>query len=401
MNSLEDRLREALRERATQSPVSHDAWSRTLARTRRRGWPAAWTRFLIPVAAAAAVVAIIAGTGLLTGHRSPNGTGATGPTAPATATPPAPPGPGDYLMQATPPVTAVVPVKLVLGGKTTWTFVWFGYMKSARGQGIALCAETYGAGYGGTGGCAAAPVPAGQVASSAGGAGSIKLGAAAWRADSVTALLPGGRRVPGVLTSGRGFPYKVWAMIYPQPDSARVVFADAGGRRLGQLSFPADYPVPAQPRTGGIRVFRYPAGTLEPSAGTMTACLLDGRVVGVSGHVVGFWDSSSSSEISSIPADGAPAVGIFGGNVVNHARQAYFYGYAHENVRRVMLGWAGSITARRHRPPGPVAACDSGSSPCRQACSCPPPPAASCWGTTRQAGWSGRRTSWRRASRAA
>ncbi len=32
---------------------------------------------------------------------------------------------------------------------------------------------------------------------------------------------------------------------------------------------------------------------------------------------------------------------IFGGDVVSHARQAYFYGYAHENVRRVVLRLGG------------------------------------------------------------
>jgi hypothetical protein len=342
MNSLEDRLREALRERAGQSPVSPDAWSRTLARTRRRGWPPAWSRFVIPVAAAAAMVAIIVGAAVLTGHRSSPETGGTRPaTTPATATPPAPPGRNDYLMRAVPPVTAVVPVRLTLGGKTTWTFVWFGNLKNAGGRGIALCSETYGAGYGGSGGCEPAVVPSGKVSSSAGGAGSIKLGAVVRQAASVTALLPGGRRVPGVLTSGRGFPYQVWAVAYPQPNNARIVFADSGGRGLGQLSFRADYPVPHQPRTGGIPVFRYPARTLEPFAGTMTAYLLDGRVVGVSGHVVGFWDSNSSSAISSIPADGPPTVQIFGGDVVNHARQAYFYGYAHENVRRVVLRLGG------------------------------------------------------------
>jgi len=342
MNSLEERLREALRERATQSPVSPDAWSRTLARTRRRTWAPAWTRFVIPVAAAAATIAIIVGMGLLTGHRSPVGTGVTGPTAaPASATPPAPPGRNDYLMQATPPVTAVVPVKLTVGGKTTWTFVWFGDLRHAGGQGIALCSETYGAGYGGSGGCEPAVVPAGKVASSPSGAGSIKLGAVVTQAASVTALLPGGRHIAGVLVSGRAFPYKVWAVVYPQPNDARVVFADSGGRTLGQLSFRAEYPTPHQPRTVGIRVFRYPAGTLEPFAGTMTAYLLDGRLVGVSGHVVGFWDSNSTSEISSIPADGPPTVQNFGGNVVDHAKQAYFYGYAHENVRSVVLRLGG------------------------------------------------------------
>jgi hypothetical protein len=342
MNTLEDRLREALRERAGQSPVSQDAWSRTLARTRRRTWAPVWTRFVIPVAAAAAMVAIIVGAALLTGHRSTSGTGVTGPvTAPATATPPAPPGRNDYLTQQAPPVTAVVPVKLTIGGKTTWTFVWFGQQKNARGQGVMLCAETYGAGYGGTGGCEPALVPAGKVASSAGGAGSIRLGAALRQVTAVTALLPGGRRVPGVLTSGRGFPYLVWAVAYPQPNNAQVVFADAGGGRLGQLSFPADYPVPHQPRTGGIPVFRYPARTLEPSAGTVTAYLLDGRVVGVRGHVVGFWDSNSGSAISNVPAGGPPTVENLGGEVINHASQAYFYGYAHENVRRVVLRLGG------------------------------------------------------------
>lgn len=126
-------------------------------------------------------------------------------------------------------------------------------------------------------------------------------------------------------------------MAYPQPNDARIVFAGSGGRSLGQLSFKADYPVPHQPRAGGILVFRYPARTLEPFAGTMTAYLLDGRLVGVSGHVVGFWDSSSSSAISSVPADGPPAVQVVGGDVVNRAQVAYFFGYAHENVRSVVL----------------------------------------------------------------
>ena len=36
MNTLEDRLRDALRERADHSPVSSDAWERVLTRARRR-----------------------------------------------------------------------------------------------------------------------------------------------------------------------------------------------------------------------------------------------------------------------------------------------------------------------------------------------------------------------------
>ena len=38
MNTVEDRLREALRERAGHSPVDPDAWSRTVARSRMRRW---------------------------------------------------------------------------------------------------------------------------------------------------------------------------------------------------------------------------------------------------------------------------------------------------------------------------------------------------------------------------
>lgn len=105
--------------------------------------------------------------------------------------------------------------------------------------------------------------------------------------------------------------------------------------------FRSRYPFPGQPRTGGIRVFRYPAHTLEPSAGTMMAYLLSGRVEGISGHIVGFWDSSSGAAISDVPADGPPAVKVVGGDFPEHARQMYFYGYAHENVRRVVLRLSG------------------------------------------------------------
>jgi hypothetical protein len=35
MNTIEDRLRDALRERAAQSPIDPDAWTRTVARVRR------------------------------------------------------------------------------------------------------------------------------------------------------------------------------------------------------------------------------------------------------------------------------------------------------------------------------------------------------------------------------
>jgi hypothetical protein len=74
------------------------------------------------------------------------------------------------------------------------------------------------------------------------------------------------------------------------------------------------------------RVFHYPAHVLEPTAGTMKAYLLDGRLVGVTGKVVGFWDSSSSSAIASRPASGSPVVVNMGGGIVNHAKLSEYYG---------------------------------------------------------------------------
>jgi hypothetical protein len=159
-----------------------------------------------------AVIAIVVGASMLAGDRSPRGgSGSARPaTASPSATPPPPPGRNDYLMRQAPPVSAVVPIKLTMDRTTTWTFVWFGYMKNARNEGIVLCSVTDGGNYYGTGGCEAATVGAGKLAISDGGAGSIRLGTVIRQATSVTAVLGDGRRVPGVLAFGRGFPYKVW-----------------------------------------------------------------------------------------------------------------------------------------------------------------------------------------------
>jgi hypothetical protein len=56
MNTVEDRLRDALRERARHSPVDPDAWSRTVARSRAPWWRPRRAGFLAPLAAAAAIV---------------------------------------------------------------------------------------------------------------------------------------------------------------------------------------------------------------------------------------------------------------------------------------------------------------------------------------------------------
>ena len=110
MNILEDRLRDALRERAARSSIDPDAWARTLARTgsRRRGRAPGWSRFLIPAAAAAAVIAIVVGATALTGHEGLRGAGGTGSVSPSSPAAPAPPGRNDYLIQQDPPVSAIV-----------------------------------------------------------------------------------------------------------------------------------------------------------------------------------------------------------------------------------------------------------------------------------------------------
>jgi hypothetical protein len=356
MSTVEERLREALRERASQSPVSPDAWPKTVARAsrarvrERRGW----SRFGIPAAAAAAVAAIVAGSAVLAGGLGTHG--ASSPTAPPSATPPPSPGPGDYEMQSAPPVTAVVRVRLTVDGQTTWTYVWFGYLKNDRAEGLAMCTVTYGDGYGGGGGCGPQNVPAHQVGHSNGPYGSITMGTSLKQVTAVSARLADGRTVPGVVVSGRGFPYKFWAVVRPASQNAQIIFRGAGGAELGHLAMAAQYPVPPRPRTGGIVVFRYPAGTQEATAGTMTAYLLDGRVIGSRGKVVGFWDSDSSSVISGVGPSWSSAVVSVGGDYTQGATEAWFYGYARQNVARVVLrladgrqygaptiaGWAGS-----------------------------------------------------------
>ena len=338
MSTVEDRLRDALAERAAQCPIDPGAWEKTAARARRPDRAGGWHRFGLPAAAAAAVAAIVVGATALTGGLGGprGGPGGATPTASPSGMP-APPGPNDYLMRQVPPVTAVVSIKLTWNGQTSWTFVWFGYAKNDRREGIELCSVTDGSYYAGTGGCGSAPIPAGKVAVVGGGVSGISMGTSITRVTSVAAHLQTGRTVPGVVAYGRGFPDKVWAVAYPAFDNASIVFRDASGRQLGQLSIAGQYPAPSRPRSGGITVFRYPTGVEGGGPGRMTAYLLDGRVLGVNGKIVGFWDSVNSSAIANVPASGPPAVVVFNTGGVPKPTAVVFYGYAHENVTRVVL----------------------------------------------------------------
>jgi hypothetical protein len=333
MNAVEDRLREALREQARHSPIDPDAWSKTVARTRSaQRWRApAWSRFAIPAAAAAAVVAIVLGATTLVGH---NPRGGSAPPAASASGAPTPPGPNDYLIQQFPPVSAIVPVKTTANGQTAWVFVWFGRMQAAAGGGTALCSETTANGYNTGGGCEPAQIPAHQVAVLTGGQVVLKLGVCSGQVTSVSAQLPGDRQAAGMLVSGRGFPDKVWLVSYLPQDNARIVFRNAKGSEAGHLTLVGATPFLVRPPSGGITVFSYPAGPAGGQAGTVTAYLVGGRVE--------FFNSDPiEGAFGTQQASGPPAVAVFIRAGLPGAEQGEFYGYAHENVARVVLHLSG------------------------------------------------------------
>jgi hypothetical protein len=336
MNTIEDRLRDALRERAAQSPVDPDAWTRTVARVRRPARARAWSRVVIPLAAAAAVVAIVVGATVLTG--GPHG-GSVTPGTSASASPsasgaPAPPGPGNSLIKGTTVLSAIIPIKLTAGKQTTWTFVWFSRQDSGSDRGIQLCSVTDGGGYFGSGSCGS-PELQGQQGFVE-GTGTIKLIVSDRQVTSLTAQLPDGS-LAGLSAWGPGFSDKVWLVDYPEEDNATIVMRNAAGQVVKRLSITGQYPTPSQPHSGGIKLFSYPAHSISTTAGTMTAYLLNGSLIGVKGKVVGFWGSDSSSAIAGVPASGPPAVENIGGSWTNGAKVAEYYGYAHANVTRVVL----------------------------------------------------------------
>jgi hypothetical protein len=87
-------------------------------------------------------------------------------------------------------------------------------------------------------------------------------------------------------------------------------------------------------------MFSYPSGTLfgSPSAaGTLTAYLLNGSLIGVNGKVVGFWGADGDSSIAGVPVSSPLAVVNVGGSWTNRATVVEYYGYAQANVTRVVL----------------------------------------------------------------
>jgi hypothetical protein len=326
MNTIEDRLREALRERAKYSPVDPDAWVKTVARTRPargRTRAGARSRFLIPVAAAAAVVAIVLGVTALTGHLGARG------RAPSVAQPsiPAPLSRNDFLVKQDPPMSEIVPVTVrTPGGQVESVFVWFARTKGGRGT--MLCSQIFRKGSVTSAVCQSVQLSGRQVAVLTAGDAFIRLGASSSQVTSVSAQLSGGRSVAGKLISGRGFPAKVWLVSYSLEVNAGtasdvgIVFRDAAGRQAGHLTLigASQFP-PAGP--GGMTVFRN-------QKGSATAYLVGGRVeVSSTGLPTAVFESQ--------PASGPPDVDVFTSQDDIPRTSLEFYGYAHENVARVTV----------------------------------------------------------------
>jgi len=284
------------------------------------------------------VVAIVVGAIALTSHGGPRGS--SSPVGAALASPsvagaPAPPGPGSYVMKGTTVVSAIVPVKLTVSGKTTWSFVWFSHRNSGSDRSLQLCVVTEGGGFDGSGGCDPATASPQELA--AGGVDGITQLASDPQVTSLLAQLPHGRSVAGVGVWGRGFPDRVWLTVLPQLDNATLLLRNADGQVVKRVSVAAQYPIPARPSSGGITLFSYPAGTIAAKAGTLTAYLLPGSRFGVSGKVVGFFGSGGYSATGSDPVNGPEVAVDMGGGWQTGAKVVEQYGYTHANVARVAL----------------------------------------------------------------
>jgi len=376
MNSVEERLREALRAHAEEFTAHPDAWRQLTARRRRRGGPPPrWLRFagptLVPVAAAVAVIAVVAVAILLvsglSGREGPVPAGGSTPRpVPSGSSPGAVPSSGglpqsmaQLMFTADPPLSAVVSVRVPWIGKKAGgrpervtSYFWLARNNPDSwpdqvNPGLQLCDATVNDSSGDASGMCWPQSAAGppHLASVTDGQGvqtdqTIMVGEAVARVRSVTAVLADGRTYPGAVTTGHGLPGVVWTVGYPWTPGfpytrgAHLVFRDAAGRQVTVLDphAPVGPPQTAQPASGGVTLFSYPAGNGEP-AGTVQAYLIHGEV--------GFWSRIWGGAISQRLAAGSPVLGgliqPFGLGGGGNATPAVALGYAHADAARVVL----------------------------------------------------------------
>jgi hypothetical protein len=343
MNTVEDRLREALAERAALSPVDPGAWDKTVARSRRRllpwRWPA-WAVKLAPATAVVATVAVIIAATMLGGHigrgKLP---GSASPSRPSRPSPSAslPDGMSSVVRQI-PPVAPFVRIGLLADGHQVQDSLWFGYVPGHASAGIALCQFNDGGFYNGFSACTSGRLPAGALARSAAtdGSGWIRLGVTAPQVTSVTALVAGGQAVHGTVRPVHGISYKVWAVSYPAAASATLVFRDAAGHQVTRLTMAKEQPTPSRPSQGGIPLFR-------SGNDTMTAYR-------ISGDRIGFWAGNDSTwsdvpvrqSALSITDTGSMPDDLFGYAPVGTAHVALQLADGRQFASRTIPGWPGS-----------------------------------------------------------
>ena len=271
MSTVEDRLREALAERAARSPIDPDAWDKTVAKSRHRLLPWRWSGWTVRLAPAAAVVATIAVviSATLLGTQIGDGASPAGPASANPSTSPSARSSQPPLLASTvrqiPPVTPFVSISLRVDGEQMRDSLWFGYVPGHRAAGIALCQYFAKDGfYTGGSGCAFGGLPKGTLARSVATDGTawIHVGVVAPQATSVTALLPGGKTAQGTVRSARGVADKIWAVSFQADSAATLVFRDAAGHQVTRLTVPATPPTPSRPAQGGIPLFHYGNGPL-------------------------------------------------------------------------------------------------------------------------------------------
>jgi hypothetical protein len=366
MNTLEDRLRGSLEAHAQTFSASPDAWQRInargSARTRRgagrlggghsgghsgRRW-AGRTQLLLPVAAAVAVVAVIAGATTL-GHgfagSVPAGSGERGRTAPSQAerrpglghgrqT-----GPAGELLVLDPPISAIIRLG-VTGGVTAWAWVgrpnpqyWFPYIATSP----QLCHWIAASNGSGSGDCwpmpslsAAHPADVTDNNEAVGIGRPVISGVAELDVTSVTAVFPDGQRFAAAIGTGQGFPVKAWSVACPRVNGTKLIFAGAAGQVLATLSTaapigPVVLDVP-QPTHGAVALFRYPVN------GTVHAYLIDGHVA----FFGWFGGAFSPAAVSGSP----PMAGMaesFGYLNANQFALVKAFGYAQADVVKVVV----------------------------------------------------------------